>query len=863
MKQYLFFILLIFISFSVFATHNRAGEITVRQIDPNNPTYLEIKVVTYTYTESLANRPELEVSWGDNTSSIIPRIDTVLLPDNYRRNTYIGRHTFPGSGAYTIVMSDPNRNAGVDNIPNSVSVLFTIKTTIKIDSDLGNNSTPTLSVDPIDKAAVGRLFTHNPGASDVDGDSLSYKLSTCLGEYGMEILGYALPPASNTIYVNEITGDLVWDCPTQIGLYNIAMLIEEWREGNKISQIVRDMQIEVVISDNYPPNIIANDNYCVTAGDTLQFDVTATDQDGDYLTISASGGPLLLSNSPADFSTTSATGTVTSTFSWITNCLHVQKQHYNVIFRAQDHNPEVNLVFHKNVNIEVVCPAPVLDSIAPTSNTIKLYWHPSVCSNLKYYDIYRKISSYGFTPGVCETGVPTYTGYEFIDTSSSNIDTTYLDNDHGSGLIQGYQYCYMVVARFGDGAESYASNEICSQLVKGIPVITNVSVDTCHATQGRMYVAWSAPTEHDTILAPGPYKYLIYRSPDLWGENMVLIDSLSGINDTTYHDSLLNTLDHPSSYKIEFINADSLNRFVIGPPMTASSVWIDIAAADNELTLTFEKNTPWVNDQYIVYRYPIISDSIGFTYTETFKDSMLANGSEYCYQAKSIGGYRIDGYIDPIINWSHKNCGIPIDTVSPCSPVLSISGNCELMLNDLIWTNPYDSCSEDIIRYNIYYKIMLDDEFEFLTSLNNIKDTSYEHYPTLSMAGCYVVTAVDSFLNESAYSNRVCIDECTYYKLPNVFTPDGNSMNDLFIPGPYKFVEKVDMKIYNRWGVLIFETTDPDINWDGKYMENNKKVVDGVYYYICDVYEYHLTGIEPRTLVGFIHIFSSEKTVEP
>jgi hypothetical protein len=63
--------------------------------------------------------------------------------------------------------------------------------------------------------------------------------------------------------------------------------------------------------------------------------------------------------------------------------------------------------------------------------------------------------------------------------------------------------------------------------------------------------------------------------------------------------------------------------------------------------------------------------------------------------------------------------------------------------------------------------------------------------------------------------------------------------------------------------VLIFETTDPDINWDGKYMENNKKVVDGVYYYICDVYEYHLTGIEPRTLVGFIHIFSSDKTIEP
>jgi len=68
------------------------------------------------------------------------------------------------------------------------------------------------------------------------------------------------------------------------------------------------------------------------------------------------------------------------------------------------------------------------------------------------------------------------------------------------------------------------------------------------------------------------------------------------------------------------------------------------------------------------------------------------------------------------------------------------------------------------------------------------------------------------------------------------------------------------MKIFDRWGILIFETTDPDINWNGTYMENGKLVTTGVYYYICDVYEYRLTGILPRNLVGFVHIFAEEKS---
>jgi len=264
-----FFILYFFvISTNLFATHNRAGEIRYKHL--YGYTY-EITLITYTYSLSQADRPELEIQWGDNTSSIVPRVSKILLSDFYNKNTYIGTHTYPGPGIYIIVMSDQNRNADVQNIPNSVNVLFTIKTTLNISAEIGPNSTPMLTYPPIDKAKIYNVFIHNPDAWDPDGDSLSYKLTMCLGDNAFPIPGYSFPYASNSLTVDAITGDLIWDSPQQEGIYNVAMLIEEWRFYKptrhyiKIGEIERDIQIEVVNSSNLAPYITPLPDLCVTA----------------------------------------------------------------------------------------------------------------------------------------------------------------------------------------------------------------------------------------------------------------------------------------------------------------------------------------------------------------------------------------------------------------------------------------------------------------------------------------------------------------------------------------------------------------------------------------------------------------------
>ena len=64
-------------------------------------------------------------------------------------------------------------------------------------------------------------------------------------------------------------------------------------------------------------------------------------------------------------------------------------------------------------------------------------------------------------------------------------------------------------------------------------------------------------------------------------------------------------------------------------------------------------------------------------------------------------------------------------------------------------------------------------------------------------------------------SNEVeVIPPMTLY-IPNTFTPNGDGLNDTFgIAG--EAVKDFKMEVFNRWGQLVFESTNPNLRWDGK-----------------------------------------------
>jgi gliding motility-associated-like protein len=129
------------------------------------------------------------------------------------------------------------------------------------------------------------------------------------------------------------------------------------------------------------------------------------------------------------------------------------------------------------------------------------------------------------------------------------------------------------------------------------------------------------------------------------------------------------------------------------------------------------------------------------------------------------------------------------------------------------------------------------------------------------ITGCFALSAKDTAGNESEMSEMTCfdIDDCVPYLLPNVFTPDGDGINDFFTPFlPYYNVKSVNFTVYNRWGGVVFKTQNPDLNWNGENIYTKQPCTDGTYFYVCEVYLYSLKGIIPMPLHGTITIIRSK-----
>jgi gliding motility-associated-like protein len=856
---------LLFISINAFGTHNRAGEITYRHISGYT---FELTITTYTYRYSPANRIALTVTWGDGTSSVINKVPPgqkwIVIPGtDYYFNTYIGTHTYPGAGVYEILMEDPNRNQGVKNIPNSVNTIFSIKTTMLIGSDIGSNNTPVLLNPPIDKAAKGHIFIHNPAAYDSDGDSLSYSITVCTGEGGQPIEGYVLPPATDTLLIDEITGDLKWITPAEVGVYNIAILVEEWRKNIHIGRIERDMQINVYESDDNPPVNQEIPDYCIEAGDTIDFSITTTDADNDQVKQEMEGGPFQVTN-PAVFEIESVGyGWAISHFRWITNCSHARQQPYYLVLKSADINDDISLVDITSFYIRVLHKAPDNLRTFAGVDTIKLEWDASHCGNPAGYKIYRRLGYYGFSPDSCENGVPEYTGYELIDIVAGGNVNSYRDDDHGEGLVPGYDYCYMITAYYSDGAESFASHEVCTTLIAGTPPILKVSVNADDEVNGEIDLAWAVPLGVDTI-DDGPYRYEILRmDPGQANFTSIATKPTTDLRDTTYIDADINfnTLIFPYTYSVILYYYEGGAWYKIPGNETATSQYITIDGADNELTLNMKKRAPWLNYRYDIYRKnnnTNIFNFIGSSNRPVYIDTALRNNTTYTYRTVGFGTRPLFGTEYPAENISHIAKGMPIDTIPPCTPDLFVTSECDSTVgyNYLTW-NISDSCKNDeVLGYKIYFRNSLEGNFALVDSLPPDR-RSYKHFADSTIEGCYAITAIDSSNNESLKIPFCVYNLCSFYNLPNVFTPDGDGINDIYKSFNLNgYIKKVGMTIFNRYGKAVFKTDNADINWDGRNKENGKLVSTGVYYYICDVYEPRITGIVVHNLTGFIHIFS-------
>lgn len=908
------------------ASHLIAVEIRAKPLNCNTRTY-EVTVIGYINYESNVSfgGDSDSLSFGDGHSILVPEIAHVIIDSQLHigRVEYTVLHTYLTDGTFKLSYKEHSRNEGIINMEGSGLTTFYTESSITIASG-SCDSSPYLTVPPIDRACKGEAYYHNPGAVDLDDDSLSFSFVTPQSGLAREVKNYLYPNASkfysdvgiNFNQANETRdgppifiidpsdGTVTWNAPGPPGEYAFAIKVTAWKFNSNNNTwfeagfSIRDMQVFVEDCFNKKPDLTIPEDLCVIAGTLVQFTAPASDPDGDPVVIEAFSDVFALPESPAEInpanlpqSTKAPHDTASIQFKWTTACSHVKAQPYKIVFKITDTPPAgPRLVRFKTISIKVIAPPPEFESVSvnPINKKITLQWKDSPCENIQGIQVWRRVDEYQYAQPECNSGMPYFLRYQLLATLPAD-SKTYTDND----LSFGAKYCYRIIALIGE-------NEIASRLSLDTclipkpaeaPVITHVSVFETSEANGSIRIQWTSPFDIDKNQYPPPYTYKIYRSSGM--NNSLQFDELNEmpIADTVYMDTQLDSQHLPYQYKVELF-VPGLTTAPIDTSSSASSVFLKVQPLPGSIKLTWQANTPWYN---YIQRYPyhriyrseegpagqfILIDSVnvnedGFQYVDsgTFQGRKLAEEQVYYYKILTRGAYGNPAILEPLENLSQIAGTATLDITPPCTPVValentdcsSLSCTTDTYYNKLTWSFPSDACFEEGLSYKVFVAESEADEFIALATLSQ---STFEHTNLSSLAKCYAVATIDAAGNLSALSAPVCNDNCPYFELPNVFTPGAeDDANDHFIAFGSengtnhcaRFVKKVDLKVYDRWGNEIYSinTDSPDnyfIYWNG-LTPSGKEIDPGIYFYSAQVtFDMRDPSKQNKVIKGWVHL---------
>ena len=653
--KYIHCIVLLLLSCTVKATHLRAANIFVDRVEGSNTRFV-VTLVVYSDDETdfyngnstgITIETQQDIYLNDNPIPFVVNKVGVHQtlgkePDKTNKTTFRGEITVPSpNGRYRFKWQGVYRNNGILNLGGDNQFLF-VESYILLNGGGLKNSTPDMLIDPIDKGYVNSVFQYNSGAFDVDGDSLSYELIPVQSgdnNNNGALIGFDIPgqvsAASSTIggggsiQIDPINGTVTWDAPRVAGEYNIAIKINEWRNGVRIGYVIRDMQIIIEDNDLEPPVIEVPNDTCVVAGTILKADIIAKNDPSDRLSLSLLGEVKSLGATLDNKS--SNPGEITGQFAWSPSCAEPREQPYFAIFKATT-NPDASnsLSAYEEWSIQVIGEQikGVTASYSASTKQNLVQW-ASYCQgsdDVTSIEIWRRsCDTIPVSRSYCEMGIPSSWGFQKIrEVSASEVQ--FFD----ANVFEGNKYYYVLVANIAgtNGGQSVASKIVEVDVAIQGPWISRVSVVQQDSSKGIVQVDFKYS---NAFTGTGPFTLELLRSDSLDGSDGIRIKSIitASANDTTFIDSSLNTYQGRYSYAVRvYENTNSLyseTQFV-------SVLALEAKADETDVDLFWSANAPLFTPDSLfnqVFRdydkYPLYDSIVGETYS--YKDVFLESDS--------------------------------------------------------------------------------------------------------------------------------------------------------------------------------------------------------------------------------------------
>ena len=268
-------------------------------------------------------------------------------------------------------------------------------------------------------------------------------------------------------------------------------------------------------------------------------------------------------------------------------------------------------------------------------------------------------------------------------------------------------------------------------------------------------------------------------------------------------------------------NVVSKYTFMPDPPAELSLNYVSVAD-DNRVDIMFS-----FSDTSAITDYAVLRSSQEFSEFDPIKTYHNFNSSPQIIS---------DSIFTPVNQYFYRiaalnTCGSIISTSNLGVNILLLGHNVGNS-NFLEW-NAYREFPLGIESYEVY-RIDTTGSSELIGTLNSqntfTDDLSMISGQKYSGRMHYKVKAIEKGNANFSFSNICEIKVVSDIWMPNAFTPNADGKNDIFLPRLSFNPDTYLMQIYDRYGIVIFTSKNPEIGWDGRIKGNNY-APEGVYVY--------------------------------